>query len=1094
MSRPRILGGSAPTQDRARKARARAPSAAVDSRRGGPVPSRPRGDRSWLWVAVPLGVYAVWAVLGAELFVVLTIKSALLADLWELNRGILGLAPTLLLGGAAAGLVGTLAALLLTAGDAPWRRAAWSLLVALSLAGVVTSATTGRLFEEPARRVTVVLGTLVVGWAIAHRVAPRLQDLVVRHPWRVIAGAGATILGLEVVNRFVLYRLYPEWHWALGGLTVLVAPWIVAPVCLSAASRRVPPLERRVRIAITALFVLIVSGAGVGLKSAAVLLSRFDNFRLLLAEQAPLGGAGVRLAGLIAPPPPFLDAECPGSECTVEIASGSESAAISWRDRDLLLVTVDAVRADHVGSYGYERSTTPNIDRLAASGVRFEHAYAATPHTSYSIISMMTGKYMRPLLMQGAGADSDTWAKLLRTYGYRTAAFYPPAVFFIDSRRFEGFSARYLDFEYRKVEFLEGPGRVQQVSGFIAGEAPGRPLFIWVHLFGPHEPYEAHPKHPFGVRDVDRYDSEIAAADETIGQIVGLFRARRPNGVVLLAADHGEEFGDHGGRYHGTSVYEEQVRVPLVINDPRLPPRVVTEPVQTIDLLPTVLAALRIPRSARLRGRELTHLLAGTGEEGEGMAFAETEDQSMIAEGPFRLLCQRQLGACQLFDVLQDPTQATDVSLKWPDKVESLKKRLRHLAASHGRYERSGMRAEGRGWPEPILRAVAGDGDAITDLIPLLDDADVQIRRKAAELAFELRRSDAAPALRLSLTREEDPEVRRWTALALTRFGEGAPLAYDLFSDGDLRWRRLAALALAEVGDRRGAAILVDWWRDEAQRDYERSRQLLAAIGKTRTKDAVWPLLQSLGDVRLRPYIAKALAEIGDDGARGALAKALATERYQSSRVAITEALVALGAETELVRPLVRFLGVPDALPGGVGFAAEAKLLEYVGGPTPKQLERLRTESSLGVLLRVVVPPGGNGTGIRLLIRAKAWPPSDGSVRVGLPTAAFRNSMNTKRVTSRKLPEIDQERQIELRFPVDSQVHELSVTAPTSFELAPRRSVELVVVADRFVSVEGLVAVPLADELPPPAPVPWDPASAGQASLDGIEGAEQPER
>ena len=92
------------------------------------------------------------------------------------------------------------------------------------------------------------------------------------------------------------------------------------------------------------------------------------------------------------------------------------------------------------------------------------------------------------------------------------------------------------------------------------------PLFLWVHFFEPHEPYVVHPDHLFtGGRsaDEDAYDGEIATADDGIGRIVRLLRARRPGAVVIVTADHGEEFGDHGGRYHGTTVYEEQVRVPL---------------------------------------------------------------------------------------------------------------------------------------------------------------------------------------------------------------------------------------------------------------------------------------------------------------------------------------------------------------------------------------------------------------------------------------------------------------------------------------------------------------------------------------------------
>ena len=121
-------------------------------------------------------------------------------------------------------------------------------------------------------------------------------------------------------------------------------------------------------------------------------------------------------------------------------------------------------------------------------------------------------------------------------------------------------------------------------------------------------------------------------------------------------------------------------------------------------------------------------------------------------------------------------------------RFEALRLRQRQLAASHGQFEQHGLRARGRRWPQAILRGVAGDVEVAADLAALIDDADVEIRRKAAELLFDLRQPSSAPALRLALTRDEDEQVRRWAALALTRLGQGAPLVYELVKDPDLRW------------------------------------------------------------------------------------------------------------------------------------------------------------------------------------------------------------------------------------------------------------------------------------------------------------------
>ncbi|RYZ58138.1 MAG: hypothetical protein EOP08_16605, partial [Proteobacteria bacterium] len=287
---------------------------------------------------------------------------------------------------------------------------------------------------------------------------------------------------------------------------------------------------------------------------AARSLHRADNLRLVLLEHAPLLGRGVALGARIAPLPTELAAES-------EAPTTQAGRTLHWNDRSLLVITVDALRADHVTAYGYGRNTTPRFDRLAADSALFEYAYCPTPHTSYSITSLMTGKYMHPLRTMGLGEDSETWADLYRHYGYRTAGFYPPAVFFVDHDRFDRFREQHLGFEYVKVEFATSEVRVAQVAEYLAHAPPNVPLFLWVHLFDPHEPYVYHPEKPFGEglnpSAMDAYDSEIAVADETLGRVVELFDAARPDNVLVVSADHGEEFGEHGGRYHGSSVYEE---------------------------------------------------------------------------------------------------------------------------------------------------------------------------------------------------------------------------------------------------------------------------------------------------------------------------------------------------------------------------------------------------------------------------------------------------------------------------------------------------------------------------------------------------------
>ena len=644
----------------------------------------------------------------------------------------------------------------------------------------------GRHFAAVPVRVAFVGAVGGLGAVVALFLAPRLRRL---SSTRLALGAAGGTLGCWFLDAFVLRGLYPGFHLALFVLALL----------LSAATA---PLVARLPVARWAGVAIAVLGALAAIPAASR-VARADNLRFLLLERAPwMGRAVLAAASIRAPEPVEADVEAPSLPRTPQ-------RALDWSGQDIVLITVDALRTDHVSAYGYGRKTTPNIDALAALGTRFEYAYCPTPHTSYSVTSLMTGKYMRSALAMGAGLDSDTWAGLLRTYGYRTAGFYPPAVFFIDPERFATFRERGLDFEYRKVEFAAPALRQAQIARYLTTLPRERPLFLWVHFFEPHEPYESHTEHVFGdaarPREVDAYDGEVAMADNGVGRVVDTMRKLRPSAAFVVTADHGEEFGDHGGRYHGSSVYEEQVRVPLIVVGPGVKTQVRADVVQTVDLLPTVLSALGVPRPPRIIGRDLGPVLAGTAPPQAGLAFAESDDLAMLAQGNDRLVCRRRAQACALFDLSKDPKQERDASRDRGARVLELRRTMARIEAAQGTYEAAAVAL-----PEALRRGMQGDVDAAVEVATLLDDARVELRRRAAETLFSLRAQATVPQLRRTLERDEDQEVRRWCALGLTRLGQGVePIVLGLLTEGEPDLRIRAALALGEQGDYRGVPELV---------------------------------------------------------------------------------------------------------------------------------------------------------------------------------------------------------------------------------------------------------------------------------------------
>ena len=268
---------------------------------------------------------------------------------------------------------------------------------------------------------------------------------------------------------------------------------------------------------------------------------------------------------------------------------------------------------------------------------------------------------------------------------------------------------------------------------------------------------------------------------------------------------------------------------------------------------------------------------------------------------------------------------------------------------------------------------------------------------------------------------------------------------------------------------------LVAWWQSETP-SYQRARDVLAALAQIHAKDAAPVLIQSLDDVRLRPYVAETLAAIGHASARAPLAERWATERYQNSRVAIGEALVKLGAKYELVGPLVRFLGTPDPLPNGLNLARRAGILQHVGGLSDDKLVHLRSQAARGVLVKVIVAPGGNGSGRRVLVRARTNDGQSGQVRIGSRLEGLAPARHNVQSEADKheipLVELDPRGAVTLEF-LGGTPTEASATLPPN--LGEGIEARFVVLSSPNVVLEALAVVPLADELAPPAPEPWAP-------------------
>ena len=299
---------------------------------------------------------------------------------------------------------------------------------------------------------------------------------------------------------------------------------------------------------------------------------------------------------------------------------------------NVVVITIDTVRADHLGCYGDGAIQTPNIDALARASARLTHAFTPVPITLPSHSALFTGSYPMATGMHDFGgnklpASSVTLAKVLRDHDYSTAAFLGAAV--LDSRfgLNQGFQTYFDHFAFSRLnDLLKRPGD-QVVDNALAwlNPNPRRPYFLWVHLYDAHYPYI--PPEPFASRYRGRpYDGEIAFVDVQVGRLMAFLKdsGAFSHSLIVLAADHGEGLGEHGERTHGFFVYNSTLHVPLLIKVPGAGPATIESEVSLVDVMPTVLQALQLPIPPTVQGRSLLSEVVGKPASSKSNLYAET--------------------------------------------------------------------------------------------------------------------------------------------------------------------------------------------------------------------------------------------------------------------------------------------------------------------------------------------------------------------------------------------------------------------------------------------------------------------------------------
>lgn len=503
--------------------------------------------------------------------------------------------------------------------------------------------------------VDVIRGALVAVCALGIPLAVGMGRLLARGYWRLVPLMGAVVV--FAANHKVVSHDYPGVHFFVA--------WAGATGLGSALStfRKAAPVRSWWRlsvvggVALVSLWSLFVSPPN------AVRLQLYRRSGCVVAPWQARAERRVRVKTELALPE--------GSQRWFRSRDGEPDVAptrpgVAPRDAIVLLLVVDALRADVVAS-SHERNL-PNITKIRDGGVHFTSAHSAAPGTTLSITSLLTSRYRSQIRWTDLrGRDyphldeSPRFPELLSRRGVQTLNIQGLTGLGMKFGISRGFSEEVIVPGARgrfanSVQMM--PALLQRLER--AGE---KPMFAYLHFEDAHAPYDSVTTRgtPF-----DRYLAEVRQVDERLGLLLDHLRDRglEQRTIIVLTADHGEAFGEHGSSYHATTLYEELIHVPLVIRAPGVAPRKVGDRVSLLDIGPTMLDLFGVPTPGSFMGQSLVPALAGSRATLDRRVAAETDrdTRSMYFRDGMKVIVDARGSTVELYDLVRDPAEQEDLS------------------------------------------------------------------------------------------------------------------------------------------------------------------------------------------------------------------------------------------------------------------------------------------------------------------------------------------------------------------------------------------------------------------------------------------------
>lgn len=372
--------------------------------------------------------------------------------------------------------------------------------------------------------------------------------------------------------------------------------------------------------------------------------------------------------------------------------------------KNVLMLLVDTLRIDHLGYAGYHRNTSPNIDLLANEGTAFMNAYATSPHTPRSIPAVFFGRYASRMKWLGAQynyprvhEDNVSFAEVLKEQGHVNLA-QTSHHYFQEKRGLgQGFdnwnNDGWLEIAPSNDD-IAAPriwARTEPMIEKLAQDAKApdaKPFTLVVHLFEPHARWILHKEYDFGKEGdprVNAYNSEIAYTDAYIGKILQKFKdtGLYDDTVIVLVSDHGEAFNEHGFYFHGQTLYNEVVRVPMIVRVPGWKPRRVTNPVSIADLPPTLLDLMGYPIPGNYDGSSRVPMMLGQAPSEDRPVFSELlpytswkEHHKAVMLGDWKFISVLTAGSEQLYNLADDPGEKKNLLKENPEQAKKMREIL----------------------------------------------------------------------------------------------------------------------------------------------------------------------------------------------------------------------------------------------------------------------------------------------------------------------------------------------------------------------------------------------------------------------------------